>query len=117
MEFRIFRIIIYIIIILNKLVKDLKVRLTKKGKFVKFDDNSQKIGVFAANRRGFGFVIVDGEGTIYTPGYSYLAHTATTIWGGTGAPASTALVTGTAQPVDPTGIDTTSDGTIVLYVE
>ena len=55
----------YLAQILNKLVKDLKVRLTKKGKFVKFDDNSQKIGVFAANRRGFGFVIVDGEDKDY----------------------------------------------------
>lgn len=47
--------------VLSKLVKELKIRLTKKGKYVKFDDNSQKIGVFAGNRKGFGFVIIDGE--------------------------------------------------------
>lgn len=51
----------YLAEVLNKLVKDLKVRFTKKGKFVKFDDNSQKIGIFAGNRKGFGFVIIDGE--------------------------------------------------------
>lgn len=56
------------------------------------------------------FVIVDGEGTIYTPGYSYLAHSATTIWGGTGEPASTALVSGEPTPVSATNIDTASDG-------
>ena len=46
---------------LSKLIRDLKVRLTNKGKYAKFDDKSQKIGTFAANRRGFGFVIIDGE--------------------------------------------------------
>ena len=47
--------------ILSKLIRDLKVRLTNKGKYTKFDDKSQKIGTFVANRRGFGFVIIDGE--------------------------------------------------------
>ena len=47
--------------ILSKLIKDLKVRLTNKGKYTKFDDKSQKIGTFVANRRGFGFVIIEGE--------------------------------------------------------
>ena len=55
----------YLAEVLNKLVKDLKVRFTKKGKFVKFDDNSQKIGIFAGNRKGFGFVIIDGESKDY----------------------------------------------------
>ena len=47
--------------VLSKLIRDLKVRLTNKGKYTKFDDKSQKIGTFVANRRGFGFVIIDGE--------------------------------------------------------
>ena len=47
--------------VLAKLIKDLKIRLTNKGKYAKFDDKSQKIGTFAANRKGFGFVIVGGE--------------------------------------------------------
>ena len=47
--------------ILSKLIRDLKVRLTNKGKYTKFDDKSQKIGTFVANRRGFGFVSIDGE--------------------------------------------------------
>ena len=47
--------------VLSKLIRDLKVRLTNKGKYIKFDDKSQKIGTFVANRRGFGFVIIEGE--------------------------------------------------------
>ena len=51
--------------VLSKLIKDLKIRLTNKGKYAKFDDKSQKIGTFAANRKGFGFVIIDGEDKDY----------------------------------------------------
>ena len=51
--------------VLSKLIKDLKIRYTNKGKYAKFDDKSQKIGVFAANRKGFGFVIIDGEDKDY----------------------------------------------------
>ena len=51
--------------VLSKLIKELKIRYTNKGKYAKFDDKSQKIGVFAANRKGFGFVIVDGEDKDY----------------------------------------------------
>ena len=54
---------------LSKLIKDLKIRFTNKGKYAKFDDKSQKIGVFAANKRGFGFVIVDGEDKDYHVSY------------------------------------------------
>ena len=54
---------------LSKLIKDLKIRFTNKGKYEKFDDKSQKIGVFAANKRGFGFVIVDGEDKDYHVSY------------------------------------------------
>lgn len=51
--------------VLSKLIKELKIRYTNKGKYAKFDDKSQKIGTFAANRKGFGFVIVDGEDKDY----------------------------------------------------
>ena len=51
--------------VLSKLIKELKIRLTNKGKYAKFDDKSQKIGTFAANRKGFGFVIIDGEDRDY----------------------------------------------------
>ena len=54
---------------LSKLIKDLKIRFTNKGKYAKFDDKSQKIGIFAANKRGFGFVIVDGEDKDYHVSY------------------------------------------------
>lgn len=54
---------------LSKLIKDLKIRFTNKGKYAKFDDKSQKIGVFAANKRGFGFVIVDGGDKDYHVSY------------------------------------------------
>ena len=54
---------------LSKLIKDLKIRFTNKGKYAKFDDKSQKIGVFAANKRGFGFVIVDDEDKDYHVSY------------------------------------------------
>ncbi len=47
--------------VLNKLERNLKIRLTKKGKYEKFNDKSVKLGVFAGNKKGFGFVIVDGE--------------------------------------------------------
>ena len=51
--------------VLSKLIKELKIRYTNKGKYAKFDDKSQKIGVFAANKKGFGFVIIDGEDKDY----------------------------------------------------
>ena len=51
--------------VLSKLIKELKIRFTNKGKYAKFDDKSQKIGTFAANRKGFGFVIIDGEDKDY----------------------------------------------------
>ena len=39
--------------VLSKLIKDLKVRYTNKGKYAKYDDKSQKIGVFAAIKKGW----------------------------------------------------------------
>ena len=50
---------------LNKLEKELKIRVTNKGKYEKFNDKMKKLGVFAGNKKGFGFVIVDGEKNDY----------------------------------------------------
>ncbi len=50
---------------LIKLANDLKIRVTNKGKYEKFNDASQKIGTLAMNPKGFGFVIVDGEDEDY----------------------------------------------------
>ncbi len=47
--------------ILVKLQKDLKIRTTNKGKYEKFNDRRQKLGVLIFNPKGFGFVEVDGE--------------------------------------------------------
>ena len=44
---------------LNNLEKNLKIRVTNKGKYEKFNDRLKKIGTFAGNKKGFGFVIVD----------------------------------------------------------
>ena len=46
--------------ILNKLEADLKIRVTNKGKYEKFNDKMQKMGIFAGNKKGFGFVMVEG---------------------------------------------------------
>ncbi len=45
---------------LEKLEKELKIRLTNKGKYEKFNDKMKKIGIFAGNKKSFGFVVVDG---------------------------------------------------------
>lgn len=45
---------------LVELEKNLKIRVTNKGKYIKFDDRLKKIGIFAGNKKGFGFVMVDG---------------------------------------------------------
>ena len=50
---------------LEKLEKELKIRLTNKGKYEKFNDKMKKIGIFAGNKNGFGFVMVDGEKNDY----------------------------------------------------
>ena len=50
---------------LNNLQSNLKIRLTNKGKYEKFNDRLQKVGIFAGNKKGFGFVIVDGEKNDY----------------------------------------------------
>ncbi len=46
---------------LIKLANDLKIRVTNKGKYEKFNDSSQKIGTLVMNPKGFGFVMIDGE--------------------------------------------------------
>ncbi len=47
--------------VLIDLEKNLKIRVTNKGKYEKFNDRLKKIGTFAGNKKGFGFVIVEGE--------------------------------------------------------
>ena len=46
--------------VLIELEKNLKIRVTNKGKYEKFNDRLKKIGVFAGNKKGFGFVVVEG---------------------------------------------------------
>jgi len=46
---------------LVELQKNLKIRVTNKGKYEKFNDKSQKIGTLIVNPKGFGFVVVEGE--------------------------------------------------------
>ena len=46
---------------LVELGKNLKIRVTNKGKYEKFNDKSQKIGTLIVNPKGFGFVVVEGE--------------------------------------------------------
>ena len=50
---------------LNNLEKNLKIRVTNKGKFEKFNDKMKKVGVFVGNKKGFGFVMVEGEKNDY----------------------------------------------------
>ncbi len=47
--------------ILVELQKKLKIRYTNKGKYEKNNDKRQKLGVFIANPKGYGFVKVEGE--------------------------------------------------------
>ena len=47
--------------ILINLEKNLKIRVTNKGKYEKFNDRLKIVGVFAGNKNGFGFVVVDGS--------------------------------------------------------
>ena len=47
--------------VLIELQKNLKIRVTNKGKYEKWNDNSQKVGTLIVNPKGFGFVVVEGE--------------------------------------------------------
>ncbi len=46
--------------VLDELVKEGKITVTPKGKYKKMDDDL-KVGIFIGNKKGFGFVKVDGE--------------------------------------------------------
>ena len=47
--------------ILVNLQKKLKIRYTNKGKYEKNNDKRQKLGIFKANSKGYGFVKVEDE--------------------------------------------------------
>ena len=51
--------------ILVSLQKNLKIRVTNKGKYEKFHDKHQKLGILISNPKGFGFVDVEGEDDDY----------------------------------------------------
>ena len=51
--------------VLVELQKNLKIRVTNKGKYEKFHDKNQKLGILIANPKGFGFVNVEGEDNDY----------------------------------------------------
>jgi len=51
--------------VLVELQKNLKIRVTNKGKYEKFHDKNLKLGVLIANSKGFGFVDVEGEDNDY----------------------------------------------------
>jgi len=52
---------------LNKLEKNLKIRITNKGKYEPFNDKTIKLGTLVANSRGFGFVIVENDKDYFIP--------------------------------------------------
>lgn len=49
------------ILILKELLKEYKIQVTKKGKYMLLDNNLYKKGKLSINERGFGFVKVDGQ--------------------------------------------------------
>ncbi len=51
--------------VLVTLEKNLKIRVTNKGKYEKFNDKNFKLGTFIYNPKGFGFVVVEGEDEDY----------------------------------------------------
>ncbi len=51
--------------VLISLQKELKIRATNKGKYEKFYDKRQKVGVLMSNAKGYGFVRVEGEDEDY----------------------------------------------------
>lgn len=49
--------------VLDELVKEGKLRITKRGKYLRGDGNAEKLtGTFIHNSRGFGFVEIEGRG-------------------------------------------------------
>lgn len=49
------------ILVLKELLKEYKIQVTKKGKYMLLDNNLYKKGKLSINERGFGFVKVDGQ--------------------------------------------------------
>ena len=56
---------------LMSLQNNLKIRVTNKGKYEPFNEKTKKKGVFVANPKGFGFVVVEGSDKDY---YVSAAH-------------------------------------------
>lgn len=53
--------------VLDCLVREGKISISKKGKYTRFD-NSSLVGTFQATQKGFGFVVIEGEEQdIYIP--------------------------------------------------
>ena len=50
---------------LNKLEKDLKIYRTNKDRYMLFDNSSLKVGKMIANKKGFGFVDIEGDEDVY----------------------------------------------------
>lgn len=51
--------------VLNKLENEYKIFNTKKNKYMLFNNSSYKVGVLSVNKKGFGFVSVEGMDDIY----------------------------------------------------
>lgn len=50
---------------LDKMEEELKVTITKKGKYMLFENSNLKVGKFIANKKGFGFVDTNEEEDIF----------------------------------------------------
>lgn len=51
--------------VLDKLEKELKIIRTKKNRFMPFKNSNLKVGKLISNKKGFGFVEVEGDEDIY----------------------------------------------------
>ena len=51
--------------VLNKLEEEFKIYYTKKNKYMLFNNSNYKVGILSVNKKGFGFVSVDGMQDIY----------------------------------------------------
>ena len=54
-----------LLIILNKLENDLKIYRTKKDKFMLFNNSHLKTGKLTVNKKGYGFVDIEGKDDVY----------------------------------------------------
>ena len=50
---------------LNSLEDSLKIHRTKKDKYMIFENNNLRIGTFIGNKKGFGFVDIDGDEDVH----------------------------------------------------